>query len=186
MHAIVTGHDPVEHACPVRLHGQPRRPVRRRPQASASPGGVRKPRLHEVPVGVPEPCVRQAVFRRRELRLVQDVRELRDGAVMGVHDPVDERRSLRNGRQGVEVAGEGGVLRHGQAQPWTSQRCAMAPRYRRPPRHAGICIGTAAQVSGSGPPFNPDRSRRIMIAASSVGNSMSQHFESIRTGRGAS
>ena len=102
MHATMTGHDPVEHATAVRLNGQPGRPLRRCSQATTSPGGVRKPRLCEFPVGVPDPGACQAVSVRIDLRVLQNLRHLRGGADMRVHDPVDERRGLRFGRQGAE------------------------------------------------------------------------------------
>ena len=97
MHLPVPGHDTVERACAVRLHGQPRRPVRRRPQSPVCPGGVRKPRLHELPVGVPELFVRQVPSPRLDFRVAQDAGYLGNGADVGVHDSVHERRSLRFG-----------------------------------------------------------------------------------------
>ena len=52
MHVRVGDHDHVEPAPAVRLHRQPRCPVRQRPQTTTWPGGVREPVLHELAAGV--------------------------------------------------------------------------------------------------------------------------------------
>ena len=112
MHVVVTGHDPVQHACAVRLHRQPRRPVQRRPQTVVPRGGVRQPVLHELPGGVQEWCVRQASSPGLDVGVAQYQRDLPRRADMRVHDPVDERRGLGVGRKGLEEAGEVGTVGH--------------------------------------------------------------------------
>ena len=172
MHLTVAGHDPVEQAAPMRLHRQPRRPVRRCPEAGAPPRREHEPTLHELPVGVPEPCVRQTAPPRSDVavvqRMVQHPHDLRRGADMRVHDPVDERRGLSVGRQGVEVIGEVLAIGHGgghssiqdeatlrgptlspepggrQARPSPAGRAARAIPRRPAPCAGGVSHGSAA------------------------------------------
>ena len=157
VHVTVAGHDPIEQVAPMRLHRQPRRPVRRCPEAGAPPGREHEPSLHELPVGVPEPCVRQAAPPRSDVavvqRVVQHPHDLRRGAHMRVHDPVDEPRGLGVGRQGVEEIGEVLALGHGGGHSSiqdeaTLRRPTLSPEpgHRRSrPSPAGRAVRTQAR-----------------------------------------
>ena len=133
LHAAVAGHDRVEHPAAVRLHGQPRRPARRRPQTATLPGGVREPRIDELPVGVLDPRVRQGSSVGVDAGMAQYRHDLRHGAHVRVHHPVDERRRLSVGRQGGEEACEGLRLRRGHGSASISPRCAGHRRLLCPP-----------------------------------------------------
>ena len=94
------------------FHRQPRRPVRRRPQSVVPPGGVRQPVLHELPGGVLESCVRQALTPGPDVGVAQYQRDLPRRAHMRVHDPVDERQGPGVGRKNLEEAGGVGTVGH--------------------------------------------------------------------------
>ena len=147
MHVIVTGHDPVQHAGSVRFHRQPRRPVRRRPQTVVPPGGVRQPVLHELPGGVLESCVRQALTPGPDVGVTQYQRDLPRRAHMRVHDPVDERQGLGVGRKGLEEAGGVGTVGHVGAH--RVGRRAMVAQIR-PPSTVRECAAAGGIRVGPG------------------------------------
>ena len=139
MHVVVTGNDPVQHAGAVRLHRQPRRPVRRRPQTAVPPRGVRQPVPHELPGRVPESCIRQASSAGLNVGVAQYLRDLPRRAHMRVHHAVDERHGP------VRRATGSGRDRRGHGAPtWSrailgvaTMRRSIVPhslRYRPPGR----------------------------------------------------
>ena len=139
MHVVVTGHDPVQHAGAVRLHRQPRRPLRRRPQTVVPPsGGVRQPVLHELPSGALESCARQTSSPGLDVGVAQYLRDLPRRAHMRVHDPVDERRGLGVGRKGLEDVGQVGTVGHGEAH--TGDSAVKSIRLQRT-RSTEVLIG---------------------------------------------
>ena len=139
MHVVVTGHDPVQHAGAVRLHRQPRRPLRRRAQTVVPPsGGVRQPVLHELPSGALESCARQTSSPGLDVGVAQYLRDLPRRAHMRVHDPVDERRGLGVGRKGLEDVGQVGTVGHGEAH--TGDSAVKSIRLQRT-RSTEVLIG---------------------------------------------